>query len=61
MQMLDIISTHLKHSESKPGENNFLTQTLALLGALIPDSRSYKNDDSDFATNEKAKSITFES
>lgn len=61
MKMLDIISIQLKDFQSKPGKNNSLHEILMLLGALIPDSQSCKGDKSDFAQNEKAKSLIFES
>jgi hypothetical protein len=56
MKMLDIVSTLLKYAENHPGAVNSLQETMSLLSALIPDSRSYQNDDSDFSNNERNKS-----
>lgn len=56
MKMLDIISILLQYAENHPGAFSFLQETLSLLGAFIPDSRSYQNNDSDFAKNEMNKS-----
>lgn len=60
MQMLSIIQNLLKREHSRDKSSiNVLPETLSLLGALIPDSRSYKNENSAFALNEKAKSEIF--
>lgn len=61
MNMLQIIHLLLKREHSRDKASmNVLPETLSLLGALIPDSRAYKNDTSEFALNEKAKSTIFE-
>lgn len=61
MNMLGIIGTLLKRENTKTKDStSVLSETILLLGALIPDNRSYKNDASDFAKNEKTKSIIFE-
>jgi hypothetical protein len=61
MNILEVIETLLKREQSREKSAvSVLSETLSLLGALIPDSRSYKNDDSDYANNEKAKSTIFE-
>ena len=61
MNMLEIIETLLKREYNRNKDSiSVLTETISLLSALIPDSRSYKNDTSDFAKNEKAKSFIFE-
>lgn len=61
MNMLNLIQQLLKRELAREKSRiKVLPETLSLLGALIPDSRSYKNDNSDFATNEKEKSLLFE-
>jgi len=61
MNMLNIIDILLKREQAKTKTGlNVLTETLSLLGALIPDSRAYKNNTSQFAKNEKEKSFIFE-
>lgn len=61
MNMLNIIHILLKREQAKSKTGlNVLTETLSLLGALIPDSRAYKNNTSQFAKNEKEKSFIFE-
>ena len=61
MNILNIIEKLLKREGSRvKSASPALSETLSLLGALIPDSKSYKNDDSDYAKNEKNKSIVFD-
>ena len=61
MNILGIINVLLKREQAtnKSGVT-VLSETLSLLGALIPDSRAAKNETTDFAKNEKEKSILFD-
>ena len=61
MNILEIINIILKREQSTTKSGvTVLSETQALLGALIPDSRACQNDSSDFAKNEREKSILFD-
>lgn len=61
MDMLKIIQQLFTRELSKNKSGvNVLTETLSLLSALIPDSKSYQTESTDYSKNEKAKSMVFE-